>query len=87
VSDKPTIPEVLPLVRAIYHTEGGNLGCCFYSIFENPNYEREHAEQCLDRARADGHLLCIALGELLIRMSKTQRKKLASMNHYPKIMP
>jgi hypothetical protein len=74
---KPTVPEVLPLVQALYARWDGGAGCCMHILLDDTNVDDDSARFCLQRARETGHPDCLALGELLVRMSKTQRRKLA----------
>lgn len=83
MSDKPTIAEVAPLLRAYYAKPGNSMGGVFHIITEDGNYEDHFAQECLTFAREDGDPEGIALGELLVRMSGTQRKKLSRMSFYP----
>lgn len=71
---KPTVPEVLPLMYAVY--DRSPAGCCAHIILDDDNIEDQHAEFCLQEARDHEHLDCIALCEALIQMSPTQRHKL-----------
>lgn len=74
---KPTIPQVLPLVRAVYRRHGA--GCCLHVLTDDCNVNDESARFCLDLARKEGHADCIAAAEMLVQMSKTQRRKVAAM--------
>jgi hypothetical protein len=57
-------------------------GCCAHIILDDCNIEQDHAEYCLHHARHVGHADCIALCEVLVRMSPTQRKKLYHCNEF-----
>ena len=76
---KPTIPDVLPLVRALYARPGGSVGCCLHVILDEPNPGLGSALWCLEYARKIGHSDCIELAEILVQMSRTQRNKLESL--------
>jgi hypothetical protein len=73
VAEKPTVPEVLPLVQAVYdrHTAG----CCLHILTDDGNVDDGDAAFCLEQAKQQGHADCLAAAELLVRMSKTQRLK------------
>jgi hypothetical protein len=71
---KPTVPEVLPLVKAIYARNC--VGCCLHIILDDDNTEQHHAEFCLKYAQEHGHPDCIELAQKLVQMSRTQRHKL-----------
>lgn len=71
---KPTVPDVLPLVRDVYQRNA--LGCCLHILTDDGNMEESHGQFCLGQARKAGHADCIAAAEALVQMSKTQRKKI-----------
>lgn len=73
---KPTVPEVRPLVEALYNTPEGGAGCCLHTVLDDDNVADSHVQFCLDYAIERGHTKCIELARLLLRMSKTQRSKL-----------
>lgn len=75
MTPKPTLPEVLPLIRAVYGREGGGGGCCLHILTEDGNVENSHVHFCLERAREQNHADCIAAAEMLLKMTKTQRTK------------
>lgn len=77
---KPTIPDVLPLVKAWYAKPGNGCGGLFHIILEDGNHEQIWADKALEQARAANDLDAIQLAELLVAMSKTQRLKLSSMD-------
>lgn len=73
---KPTVPEVMPLVEALYRTDRGVCGCCLHIILDDGNCEQSHADFCLGYAREHGHPDCITLAKKLVQMSDTQRRKI-----------
>lgn len=44
---KPTVPEVLPAVRALYARKGGSVGCCLHIVLDDPNYDDDCVRFCL----------------------------------------
>ena len=78
LTGKPTVPEVLPLVRAIY--ERHCAGCCLHIMTDDGNVEQDSAEFCLQWAIERGHEDCIAAARLLVQMSPTQRGKIARIH-------
>lgn len=76
---KPTVPEVLPLMREFQTKKGNEVGGVFHIVLDDGNVENSHVEWCLERAKEEGDELAIRLGELLMKMSKTQRLKLADL--------
>lgn len=77
---KPTIPEVLPLVKAWYAKPGNACGGLFHVMLDDGNHEKLWANKALDAARELGDKDAIALAELLAAMSPTQRLKLSHMD-------
>lgn len=73
--DRPTVPDVLPLVRAVYDRHCA--GCCLHILTDDGNCEQDDADYCLQRARETDHADCIAAAELIVQMTFTQRKRLA----------
>jgi hypothetical protein len=77
---KPTVPEVLPLVKAFYAKPGNGVGGKLHVVLEDRNVETSHVQFCLDAAKEAGDEDAVALAELLLRMSTTQRRKLCALN-------
>lgn len=76
---KPTIPEVLPLVKAWYARPGNEAGGVFHVILDDGNHERHWAEKALEDAQASADTQAIELAQLLVAMSSTQRRKLSHL--------
>lgn len=79
---KPTVPEVLPIVRH-YYAQGHGAGGCLHIVLDDGNVRDDDVRFCLDWAvehgdadgwkpDVDGAWLC----HVLLRMSRTQRTKL-----------
>jgi hypothetical protein len=79
-NNKPTIPEVLPIVKAWYTKPGNECGGIFHVILDDGNHEQHWAAGALNDARASGDEEAIRLAELLAAMSPTQRRKLSKMD-------
>lgn len=80
---KPTIPEVLPMVRAYYAKPGNGVGGSLHVVLEDGNCERGDVEWCLAYAIAQADGDGAALARVLLKMSETQRRKLAGLSFYP----
>lgn len=76
---KPTVPEVLLLVKALYATREGGVGCCLHIVLDDNNVDDSSVQFCLDWARSHKHPKCAEIALLLLAMSKTQRLKLGRM--------
>lgn len=50
-------------------------GCCMHILLADGNIDDDDALFCLDEALNTGHEECLAIAQLCVRMSKTQRKK------------
>lgn len=50
--------------------------CCCHIVVDDPNYEDSSALFCLERAREERHPNCIALAEILVGCTRTQRKRI-----------
>jgi hypothetical protein len=79
--DRPTVPDVLPLIRAIYAKPEGVCGCCLHIVTDDYNCEQSSIDYCLEYARERGHQDCIRLAEMLSAMTITQRTKAARTWH------
>lgn len=75
--EKPTIPEVLPLVRAYLaqHPAGGAL----HIVLGDGNVSDADVKFCIEHAKAHEDAEGLVLAELLLRMSRTQRLKLGAI--------
>lgn len=72
---KPTVPDVLPLVKALY--KRNSAGCCLHVLLDDGNVGDSTAAYCLQYARDAGHHDCEELASKVVLMSATQRRKLA----------
>lgn len=74
--NRPTVPQVAPLVAALYAGPGlGNVGCCLHIVLDDGNCEDSSVDFCIQWALDRSCTGCVTLGRLLRRMSWTQRQK------------
>lgn len=73
--DRPTVPEVRPLVWAYYAMPGNSCGGSLHVVLDDGNLDDHSVQFCIDNARDRGDDAGVRLGELLLKMSKTQRAK------------
>lgn len=73
---KPTVPEVLPLVRALYESEHGGAGGCLHIVLDERNVEDSSVRFCIESGCCEQ---CLPVALLLQKMSRTQRGKLANL--------
>ena len=78
-TDKPTIPEVLPLVQAYYAKPGNSCGGSLHIVLDDGNIEDGSVRFCRDWAAKHDDPDGIELAEILLRMSRTQRRKLMAI--------
>ncbi len=80
---KPTVPEVLPMMYAYRDTEGNGVGGSLHIVLDDGNTEDDHVKWCIEYAKERGDAAGVELGETLLRMSRTQRGKLAGLFYAP----
>ena len=73
---KPTVPEVLPLIVTYYSIPGNSVGGIFHIVLDDGNVDDGDVEYCLNLAKEREDKESIEIGEILLRMSRTQRRKL-----------
>lgn len=76
MNDKPTVPEVLPIMRAYYAKPDNLAGGSLHIVLDDGNIETSSVEFCREYAHKNNDPDGVALAELLLKMSYTQRKKL-----------
>ena len=73
---RPSVQEALSLLRELYASPGGGVGCCLHVVVQNGNVEDAFVEACAQQAAERNHPRCVELAAVLARMTKTQREKL-----------
>lgn len=76
---KPTVPDVLPIVKALYKRHSA--GCCWHVVLDDGNTGKDSVAWCAEYARShpcEGPE-CRQLAELLPLMSVTQVTKLSRL--------
>ena len=76
-AEKPTVPEVMPMVRAYYAEPENVCGGSLHIVLDDCNVRDSDVEFCIEYAKERGDRAGVLLGEILRRMSKTQRLKIA----------
>ena len=76
---KPTVPEVLPIMRRYLDTEGNSAGGSLHIVLDDGNVSDGDVLFCIEYAKERCDKAGVELAEILLRMSKTQRKKLSGM--------
>lgn len=73
---RPTRAEIAPLVRAYYAKPGNGGGGSLHIVLEDHNVKDHDVRWCIEYARKNGDEDGVRLGEMLLRLSPTQRRKL-----------
>jgi hypothetical protein len=76
---KPTVPEVMELVWDYYEIPGVGCGGSLHIVLDDDNVEDHHVEFCQRYAEDHGDHEGELLAQILLRMSKTQRLKVAGL--------
>ena len=74
--DRPSVPEVLPLVLAYLRTAGNSTGGSLHIVLEDRNLEESSVRWCRDRAAATGDEDGVQIAEAMLAMTGTQRRQL-----------
>lgn len=72
--EKPSVSDVLKLVHA-YYANGNGAGGNLHIVLDDGNIRDGDVLFCLERAKECGDTDGIEIANLLLAMSKTQRKK------------
>lgn len=67
---RPKVPDLVPLLEAVYARPSGAAGCCLHVLTDDGNWGS--AAFCLEWARKAGHPECIAAAEMAVHMSESQ---------------
>jgi len=78
-TEKPTIPEILPLLKAYGEKDGNEVGGNLHIVLDDGNVNDSDVVFCLERAKETNDVDGVKLAELLLKMSKTQRSKLSNL--------
>lgn len=80
--DRPTVPQVKPLVKRIYDGECksglGAVGGCLHVELDDGNIRNHFLEAALTSAWRDLCPLCREVVTLMLQMTMTQRRKVRS---------
>lgn len=73
---KPTVSEVLQLVNQYYSQSKNSVGGNLHIVIEDGNIDNYSIKFCLEQAKEQKDEEGIIIANLLLQMSKTQRKKI-----------
>lgn len=74
---KPTTREVLPIMRAYRDKPDNGVGGSLHIVLDHGMVDDGDIEFCRNQALRTGDTDGVQLADLLLRMSKTQRRKLS----------
>ena len=75
-ADRPKVPDVRAAVEAYYALRPENIcGGSLHIVTDDGNVEDSSVEFCREYAREHGDTAGVALAELLLQMTHTQRRK------------
>lgn len=66
MTDKPTVPEVLPLVHELYSSDHGTVGGCLHGVLDDGNIEDASVRYSLEIAEKEGCDPCTEIAKLLL---------------------
>jgi hypothetical protein len=71
--DRPKVPDLVPLIRAVYARENGGAGCCLHVVTDDGNYGSvDFVWQEAVKAR---HSECIVAAAMMSLMTYSQIKR------------
>ncbi len=71
--NRPKVPDLVPLIQAVYSRPHGGAGCCLHVVTDVGNYDS--VDFVAGYAREHGHSECIAAAEMMSRMTYSQVKR------------
>ena len=80
---KPTVTEVKPKMRKYAALPGNSVGGSLHIVLDDGNVDDGSVRHCIEWARERDDVAGVELGEILLRMSRTQRKKLSALFYAP----
>jgi len=79
VTDKPKIPDVIERFRAYYQKPGNGAWGSLHIVLDDGNTQDDNVRFCIQAAEERGDTEGAELARLLLRMSRTQRGKIARL--------
>ncbi len=68
--NRPKVPDLVPLIRAVYDSPLGGAGCCLHVVTDDGNWDC--AEYVLEYARERKCPGCITAAEMMVQMTESQ---------------
>lgn len=71
-----TVPFLIEECRKYYALPDNGVGGSLHIVLDDDNIENHHIQWCIEHAQEKGDVEGVRLGNLLLKASKTQRKRL-----------
>lgn len=78
--EKPTVPQVAPLVKEYYDMPGNAAGGSLHVVLDDYNLADSYVQFCIEWSMEQNDKCGEMLGRVLYLMSRTQRKKVTVYN-------
>lgn len=78
--NRPKVPDLVPLIAAVYASPNGGAGCCLHVVTDDGNWDS--AEFALGHARERNCKPCIAAAEMMVQMTESQISRAADRAMY-----
>ena len=75
---RPTVPQVIPLVKAYYEVPGNGVGGNLHIVLDDFNIKDYHIKYCLKQCKETGDSAGEELANMLMQMSPSQRRKVVT---------
>lgn len=76
---KLTVPDVLPVAKEYVALPQNSVGGSLHIVLEDDNIDNHSVDFCIQWAKDHGDEAGVRLGEMIRRLTITQRKKLVRM--------
>lgn len=73
--ERPTVPDLIELIKAFYKIPGNSTGGNLHIVLEDYNESDSNIEWCINRAKLDDDWAAVVIGDFLLEMTRTQRRK------------
>lgn len=83
LSQNPNVPEIIPMILKYAALPGNSCGGSLHIVLDDGNVNDGSVSYCIKLARERSDIVGVELGKVLLRMSRTQRKKLSAMFYSP----
>lgn len=71
-----TVPKLIEECKKYYKLPNNSVGGSLHIVLDDGNLEDSHIKYCIGYAKENGDSEGVLLGQILLKATKTQRKKL-----------